>query len=165
MLCRTMSAVTMLVIFLALTAPWPSPAQQTGGPGTDVYVNVTGGGAKKLNIAVPEFTVVAGTDTAGNAKLLASVIGSDLTFSGLFSVVAGTGQAVGAVFYGAGGVVGGVVGGVLGGVSALFGGPGYTYTPVNGYGGPFAAPFDEHGDDGSNEAAPDQRRLINTAKN
>src|SRR5882762_2415413 len=71
-----MSAVTMLVVFLALTAPWPSPAQQTGGPGTDVYVNVTGGGAKKLNIAVPEFTVVAG---------------SDLTFSGLFSVVAGTG--------------------------------------------------------------------------
>ena len=81
----------MLVAFLALTAPWPSPAQQTGGPATDVYVNVTGGGAKKLNIAVPEFTVVAGTDTAGNAKLLASVTGSDLTFSGLFSVVAGTG--------------------------------------------------------------------------
>src|SRR5467141_60750 len=81
----------MLVVFLALTAPWPSPAQQTGGPGTDVYVNVTGGGAKKLNIAVPEFTVVAGRDTAGNAKLLASVAGSDLTFSGLFSVVAGTG--------------------------------------------------------------------------
>src|SRR5256885_4936429 len=86
-----MSAVTMLVVFLALTAPWPSPAQQTGGPGPDVHVNVTGGGAKKLNIAVPEFTVVAGTDTAGNAKLLASVTGSDLTFSGLFSVVAGTG--------------------------------------------------------------------------
>src|SRR5947207_5698574 len=86
-----MSAVAMLAVFLALTAPWPSPAQQTGGPATDVYVNVTGGGAKKLNIAVPEFTVVAGTDTAGNAKLLASVTGSDLTFSGLFSVVAGTG--------------------------------------------------------------------------
>src|SRR5438477_654886 len=86
-----MSAVAMLAVFLALTAPWPSPAQQTGAPGTDVYVNVTGGGVKKLNIAVPEFTVVAGTDTAGNAKLLASVTGGDLTFSGLFSVVAGTG--------------------------------------------------------------------------
>src|SRR3989449_8393652 len=57
----------------------------------DVYINVTGGGAKKLNIAVPEFTVVAGTDTAGLGKLLASVAGNDLTFSGLFSVVAGTG--------------------------------------------------------------------------
>src|SRR5260370_32602482 len=86
-----MSAITLLVVFLVLTATWPSPAQPPGGPGTDVYVNVTGGGAKKLNIAVPEFTVVAGTDTAGNAKLLASVTGSDLTFSGLFSVVAGTG--------------------------------------------------------------------------
>src|SRR5437763_14604926 len=86
-----MAAVAMPAVFVALTAPWPSPAQQTGGPATDVYVNVTGGGAKKLNIAVPEFTVVAGTDTAGNAKLLASVTGGDLTFSGLFSVVAGTG--------------------------------------------------------------------------
>src|SRR6266481_2638169 len=86
-----MSAVAMLAVFLALTAPWPSPAQQAGGPATDVYVNVTGGGAKKLNIAVPEFTVIAGTDTAGLGKLLASVAGNDLTFSGLFSVVAGTG--------------------------------------------------------------------------
>ena len=46
------------------------------------------------------------------------------------SVVGGTGQAVGAVFYGAGGIVGGVVGGVFGGVSALFGGPGYSYAPA-----------------------------------
>ena len=57
------------------------------------------------------------------------------------SVVGGTGQAVGAVFYGAGGIVGGIVGGVVGGVSALFGGPGYSYAPATGYGGPFAAPF------------------------
>ena len=62
------------------------------------------------------------------------------------SVVNGTGQAVGAVFYRAGGIVGGVVGGVLGGVSALFGGPGYTYTASNGYGGPFAAPFNAAGE-------------------
>jgi hypothetical protein len=61
------------------------------------------------------------------------------------SVVGGTGQAVESVFYGAGGIVGGVVGGVFGGVSALFGGPGYTYTPATGYGGPFAAPFNAGG--------------------
>jgi hypothetical protein len=61
------------------------------------------------------------------------------------SVVGGTGQAVQAVFTGAGGIVGGIVGGVVGGVSALFGGPGYVYTPVNGYGGPFAAPFNAAG--------------------
>ena len=41
--------------------------------------------------------------------------------------------------------MGGVVGGVFGGVSALFGGPGYNYTPINGYGGPFAAPFNAAG--------------------
>ncbi len=61
------------------------------------------------------------------------------------SVVGGTGQAVQSVFVGAGGIVGGVVGGVAGGVSALFGGPGYTYTPATGYGGPFAAPFNAAG--------------------
>src|SRR2546428_6779420 len=57
----------------------------------DVYINVTGGGSKKLNIAVPEFTLVAGTDT-GLPKLLASVVGNDLTLSGLFSVVAAPGS-------------------------------------------------------------------------
>ena len=61
------------------------------------------------------------------------------------SVVGGTGQAVQAAFTGAGGIVGGVVGGVFGGVSALFGGPGYTYAPASGYGGPFAAPFNAAG--------------------
>ena len=61
------------------------------------------------------------------------------------SVVGGTGQAVQAVFYGAGGVVGGILGGVFGGASALFGGPGYSYAPGNGYGGPFAAPFNAAG--------------------
>jgi hypothetical protein len=61
------------------------------------------------------------------------------------SVVGGTGQAVQAVFYGAGGIVGGVLGGVVGGVSALFGGPGYSYASATGYGGPFAAPFNAAG--------------------
>ena len=46
---------------------------------------------------------------------------------------------------GARGIVGGIVGGVVGGVSALFGGPGYSYTPATGYGGPFAAPFNAAG--------------------
>jgi TolB protein len=57
----------------------------------DVFLNVTDGGTRKLNVAVPEFTVTAGTDTAGVAKQLATVTGDDLTFSQLFSVVAGTG--------------------------------------------------------------------------
>ncbi len=88
---RTSVIVVIGVLALAAVAPpWPrTPAPRAQG--VDVYINVTGGGAKKLNIAVPEFTVIAGTDTAGLGKLLASVAGNDLTFSGLFSVVAGTG--------------------------------------------------------------------------
>jgi len=71
---------------LGLWVPPPAvPAQAV-----DVYINVTGGGSKTLNIAVPDFTVVAGTDTAGLSKLLASVTGNDLTLSGFFSVVAGS---------------------------------------------------------------------------
>src|SRR5262244_3610017 len=83
----------VLVAFVALAAPWSSPAQQQQGAGraTDVWMNVTGGGSKKLNIAVPEFTIVSGIDSTGMGKVLAQVTGADLTFSGLFSVVAGTG--------------------------------------------------------------------------
>ncbi len=87
-------SVALLITALTLAAialPWtrtPGPRAQ----GVDVYINITGGGSKKLNIAIPEFTVIAGTDPTGVAKLLASVAGSDLTFSGLFSVVAGTGS-------------------------------------------------------------------------
>jgi TolB protein len=86
--------VTLLLVLtlglLAPLAPWlPPPAPRAQG--VDVFLNVTGGGARKLNIAIPEFTVVAGQDAAGTARLLAGVMGADLTFSGLFSVVASTG--------------------------------------------------------------------------
>jgi TolB protein len=73
-------------VFLSLGLPPMLRAQ-----GVDVFLNVTGGGARKLNIAIPEFTVVTGTDTGGVARQLASVSGDDLTFSQLFSVVTGTG--------------------------------------------------------------------------
>lgn len=91
-------SVALVIAGLALGAvalPWsrtPAPRAQPVRQGVDVYINITGGGSKKLNIAIPEFTVTAGTDSAGVAKLLASVAGADLTFSGLFSVVAGTGS-------------------------------------------------------------------------
>ena len=58
--------------------------------GVDVFLNVMGGGAKKFNIAVPVFTVVEGPDSEKLARKLPEVIGRDLTFSALFSVVAGT---------------------------------------------------------------------------
>jgi TolB protein len=77
----------LLAVFLIVpAAPPPLRAQ-----GVDVFLNVTGGGTRKLNIAVPEFTVVSGTDSQGAGKQVASITGADLTFSGLFSVVAGTG--------------------------------------------------------------------------
>jgi TolB protein len=83
------AAVVVLLLAVSLVGPWtPSPLRAQG---TDVYINVTGGGSRKLNIAVPEFTVVAGSDVQGAGKQLASVTGADLTFSGLFSVVAATG--------------------------------------------------------------------------
>jgi TolB protein len=77
----------VLALLLPLTSPRDLAAQ-----GVDVFLNVTGGGTRKLNIAVPEFTVVSGTDSGGLAKQLATVTGDDLTFSQLFSVVAGTGS-------------------------------------------------------------------------
>jgi TolB protein len=87
---RRIAAVLLVLGIVTALGLWaPPPAVR--GQAVDVYINVTGGDrSRKLNIAVPEFTVVAGTDTA-LAKLLASVVGNDLTLSGLFSVVAASG--------------------------------------------------------------------------
>ena len=83
------AAVVMLLLVVFLIAPWSLPPLRAQG--VDVFLNVTGGGTRKLNIAVPEFTVVSGTDSQGVGKQVASITGADLTFSGLFSVVAATG--------------------------------------------------------------------------
>src|SRR2546425_9887565 len=80
----------MLLLAFALAAPLTTPPPSRA-QGVDVYINITGGGTKKLNVAIPEFTVTTGADPAATGKLLASVAGADLTFSGLFSVVAATG--------------------------------------------------------------------------
>ena len=94
MTVRRLFVLALVVCLLALPAlpallplaPTPARAQ-----GVDVFLNVTGGGTRKLNIAIPEFTVTSGVDAGGAGKILASVAGADLTFSGLFSVVAATG--------------------------------------------------------------------------
>jgi TolB protein len=91
---RTWRFLVVLVVVSHLTLPglWPvAPPPAVRAQAVDVFLNVTGGGSRKLNIAIPEFTVTTGADPAGNGKLLASVAGADLTFSGLFSVVAATG--------------------------------------------------------------------------
>lgn len=78
--------VLLAVPFLVTTRP-PAPQAQ----GVDVFLNVTGGGTKKLNIAIPEFTLVSGADSGGAAKAMPGVMGADLNFSGLFQVVTATG--------------------------------------------------------------------------
>lgn len=85
---RRLSALTLLII--ALLGPVPTPPAPHA-QGVDVFLNVTGGGSKKLNIAIPDFAPATGTDAAGTGKMLATVAGADLNFSGLFSVVAATG--------------------------------------------------------------------------
>jgi TolB protein len=88
---RLVGALIAVLSAVAVVLPWSMPPPSRA-QGVDVYINVTGGGTKKLNIAIPDFAVTAGNDTTGVATLLASVAGADLTFSGLFSVVAATGS-------------------------------------------------------------------------
>ena len=89
---RTVIAVLFAGLAVASTLGFwaPPPAVRAQAP-ADVYINVTGGpGGKKLNIAIPEFSVVAGADSQGAAKQIPTVAGNDLTLSGAFSVVAGS---------------------------------------------------------------------------
>jgi TolB protein len=88
---RLVAALIALLSAVAVVLPWTAPPPSRA-QAVDVYINITGGGGKKLNIAIPDFSVTAGADTGGVAPLLASVTGADLTFSGLFSVVAATGS-------------------------------------------------------------------------
>jgi TolB protein len=83
--------VSVIVVASHGLAPAPSRAQNPN-PNATVIIDILGTPGKKINIAIPEFTVVSGADTTGAAKLLPGVTGADLTFSGLFSVVAGTGS-------------------------------------------------------------------------
>jgi TolB protein len=84
--------VVLVVLSQLAVGLWPvAPPPAARAQAVDVFLNVTGGGSRKLNIAIPEFTVTTGADPTGGGKLLQSVSGADLTFSGLFSVVASTG--------------------------------------------------------------------------
>lgn len=66
----------------ALSSPTPARSQ-----GADVLLNVLATGAKKLNIVVPNFTLLSGPDTSNLSRGMAQVTAQDLTFSALFSVV------------------------------------------------------------------------------
>jgi hypothetical protein len=55
-----------------------------------VLLNVLASGAKRLNIFIPDFTIVAGADAGRLGRHLPEVVGSDLRFSALFNVVTGS---------------------------------------------------------------------------
>ncbi len=80
-------AACALLLGLAGVIFGPSSSHSQG---VDVFLNVTAGGTKRLNIAIPAFTLVESADPEKLARRLPEVIGRDLTFSALFSVVAGT---------------------------------------------------------------------------
>jgi TolB protein len=88
---RHLRLVLAALLVGLVAVPWSVPPP-SHGQAVDVYINITGGGSKKLNIAIPEFAVTLGPDPGGVAPMLASVAGADLTFSGLFSVVAARGS-------------------------------------------------------------------------
>jgi TolB protein len=75
------ASVVVLVLAGVLASPPPVRSQ------SDIFVNVLATGAKKLNIVIPNFAVVTGTDSAGLGRSVAQVTARDLTFSALFSVV------------------------------------------------------------------------------
>lgn len=81
-------AVAALAAALVLAAlPWgPGPARSQA---PDVLLNVMASGAKRLNLFMPEFTLLAGPDPGGLARQLPAVAAADLNFSALFSAVAG----------------------------------------------------------------------------
>ncbi len=84
---RSAFAVACAVLVIVLGGVLTSPALAQA---PDVLLNVIASGAKKLNIAIPDFTLVGGTDSQGLGKQLPGIVGKDLTFSALFSVVSGT---------------------------------------------------------------------------
>jgi TolB protein len=81
------AAAVLLAGGALLLATPPPPARSQAAP--DVLLNVIAGGAKKLNLFMPDFTVTGAPDPGGLARSLAEVTANDLRFSTLFSVVGG----------------------------------------------------------------------------
>jgi len=81
-----LAVMAAVVIGAGLQSPPPARSQQAA----DVLLNVLGTGATKVNIAIPDFTLVGGADTQQLVRQLPEVAGNDLRFSGIFSPVTGT---------------------------------------------------------------------------
>jgi TolB protein len=81
--------LVLLALALGLVLLWPAPPRLEAQRPAEVWLNVQKGGAARLNIAVPIFTVLPGGAPAAG-RLLSDVAGKDLGFTGMFSVVSGT---------------------------------------------------------------------------
>ena len=86
---RPIGLLLALMLLMSLCGVILGPSA-SHSQGADVFLNVMAGGAKKLHIAIPEFTLMAETHAQELAKKLSEVVRADLEFSSLFSVVAGT---------------------------------------------------------------------------
>jgi TolB protein len=83
----TALAAAGLLVAGALLLAAPPPAARSQAP--DVLLNVIAGGARKLNLFMPDFTVTGAPDPTGLSRSLAEVTANDLKFSTLFAVVGG----------------------------------------------------------------------------
>jgi TolB protein len=87
---RVLSALLVvtaaIVVGTGLSSPPPVRSQQAA----DVLLNVLGTPGKKINIAIPDFTLVGGADAQGLVRRLPEIAGNDLKFSAFFSPVTGT---------------------------------------------------------------------------
>src|SRR5213593_4639107 len=79
------TATLLIALGRALSSPPPARPQSA-----DVWLNIYGRPDQKINIAIPDFTVMSGADAQGLAKRLPEVVSKDLTFSALFAVGSGT---------------------------------------------------------------------------
>jgi TolB protein len=79
------AAAAPAIVAAALLLPAPARPQNP-----DVELNVRPGQVKKINIAIPDFTLAGAADPQNWAKRLPEITAADLTFTSLFSVVSGT---------------------------------------------------------------------------
>src|SRR5438093_479250 len=79
------AAALLVALGGALSSPPPARPQSA-----HVWLNIYGRPGQKINIAIPDFTVLSGADAQWLAKRLPEVVSMDLTFSALFAVGSGT---------------------------------------------------------------------------
>ena len=89
---RPLLLVLALVLAVVAGGVLSSPRQarpQASPPTADVRGDIIASGAKKVTIAIPDFTLVGGSDPYALVKRVPEVLANDLNFSAAFTVLAG----------------------------------------------------------------------------